>query len=377
MAWYDLEGNLLSKAYRFDGSALDGSADDGSDNDDVIATTDYERTILSVKNSMMEEYDEDNAIVPILISTDQHGYLNNAHKHTFDFISRAFNWDKVSAILDLGDTCSGSYRETELTAFRNCVSSLPLNKQISVTGNHDVWLSGSVEINGTTYNMSVIDNDTLEYQRNTYFNNSAYGSDYEYKGMQLETMVDADRHIRYVCACGWNFPDGIYYHYNMTTKMVGDLIDMLSHVDDNDIIFLSHIQPILESKTWHHPAVDGGEETETTKSYGNTGTMAYKLSLQKLFSDRKAKRSGSITDAQGVVHEYDFTGCTSDFLCSLHGHQHFDNYTHVDGLPIVLFDAYRYDNIPMFGVNIDRTKQRLNIWKFDEHSNIYNYQIPM
>jgi hypothetical protein len=97
-----------------------------------------------------------------------------------------------------------------------------------------------------------------------------------------------------------------------------------------------------------------------------------------MIADRKAKRAGTITDADGVTHSYDFAPCTTDLLCVLNGHEHLDSFAYSpDGtVPAVEFDAYRYDNRPLFFVNIDRTKQRLNIWKFDEANQIYNYQVP-
>ena len=379
MGYVNINGNPIGavnlnglpiNAVNLDGDVLTGT----SDYNDY--STEYERTILSVRDSMMAEASEDDCI-PLLISTDQHGYLNTAHKTTFDYLNLAIPWNEVSAIVNIGDTCSGSYRETELSAFKNCMSSIRLDKQINVMGNHDVWLAGKVTIDGAEYSAGCIDNQTLEYSRDTYFNNSHYGNQYEYAGLTIETMIDEPRRVRYITAGGWNFPDGIYYHYNLTTEAVSAIIDYLSRVDNYDVVFISHCQPIIESKTWVHPAVDDEAQSEISKTWGYTGSLGYNISLLNMLVDRKNKQAGTITDSQGVVHQYDFTACTSDILCTLHGHEHIDYYTVVDGMPIILFDAYRYDNAPMFMLNINRDREIVDIWKYDESCNVYNYQIPM
>ena len=84
-------------------------------------------------------------------------------------------------------------------------------------------------------------------------------------------------------------------------------------------------------------------------------------------------------DSYGNVHTFDFTSCTSDLICTLHGHWHEDLYTWFgtnNDIPTVLFDALHYDNHPFYFINIDRTKKRLNVWKVDDTPTFYNYQIP-
>ena len=163
----------------------------------------------------------------------------------------------------------------------------------------------------------------------------------------------------------------------MTSEAVEAMISMLSVVDDNDIVILSHIQPYALQDEWYIPAVDGEQagtssETRSHIAYSNTNA------IDNMIADRKAKRSGTITDSSGVSHSYNFSNCTSDLLCCLNGHSHEDiyGYSPDDNVPSITFDAYRYDNVPAYFVNIDRTRERVNVWKFDEATNVYNYQVP-
>ena len=107
------------------------------------------------------------------------------------------------------------------------------------------------------------------------------------------------------------------------------------------------------------------------------GDIAWEKIGQVLI-DRQNKISGTVRDSYGVSHSYDFTGCTSDILCSFAGHEHCDKYMwQNENIPVYLFDAYAYDNHPVYFVNVDRTNRRLNIWKIDDSPMVYNYQIPL
>ena len=101
------------------------------------------------------------------------------------------------------------------------------------------------------------------------------------------------------------------------------------------------------------------------------------ISISQMLIDRKNNASGTVKDSYGNSHAYNFAACTSDLLCCFAGHEHCDKYMWQNGnIPVYLFDAYAYDNHPFYFVNIDRTKERLNIWKVDDVPTVYNYQIP-
>ena len=375
-ALYDVRGTSLTQAYDVSGNELISGDYDRWD-------TEYQHTILQARDAWAAEYRADDTIIPVIIHTDQHRYLNAAHKPTFDYLARAVKWDEVSAIIGLGDVCGAVYNTTDLNNMLTCLSSLPRAKRIDVAGNHDAQLD---KAEGSSYAYAPMTNELFHTLQDTYFNNSQFGGNnsnvrYGYKGM--ETVIDPLHHIRFCIFAVWetgSAPDyygNPWYAYRLTPAAAEAMIAMLSAVDDLDIVVLSHIQPYHEEVIYHKPAVDGGEAYATTE-FSKPGHLGYSVSLDRLYADRKAKRAGVLVDVEGNEHPYDFSRCTSDLLCSLSGHSHTDYFLYSpDGtMPAVVFDAYRYDNRPLFFVNIDRTKQRLNVWKFDEANQIYNYQVP-
>ena len=153
------------------------------------------------------------------------------------------------------------------------------------------------------------------------------------------------------------------------------IIQMLSAADGYDIILLSHIQPFAKQvlSDWICPPVGEGEMTHGAEALVNKA----ETTLDQMLIDRKNKASGTVKDSYGNVHSYDFTGCNSDLLCCMSGHEHRDKYMwHNGNIPVYLFDAYAYQNHPFYFVNVDRTNQRMNIWKIDDTPTVYNYQIP-
>lgn len=383
MSVYSLDGISLQTAHALNGNSLNVVYDvdgvqifDGSDSDYDEWSTEYQYTILQARDAWKAEYRSDNRIIPVIIHTDQHMNLNT-HKSTFDYLSLAMKWQEISAIIGLGDVCGAVYNTNDLNNMVTCLSSLPVSKRIDIAGNHDCQLPKE---EGSSYAYAPLTDELYHTLQNTYFNNSAYGGNnsntrYGYKGM--EYVIDPLHNIKFCVFAVWVTRGDPWYHYYCDSDSIEAMIDMLSEVDNYDIIILSHIAPYARSTTWYHPAVDGDAASTETKAYG-INSLGYSVQLDQLYADRKAKRSGAIADCDGNVHTYDFTNCTSDLLCTLNGHHHADKYIYSpDGnVPAVLFDAYRYDNMPLHLVNIDRTRQRVNVWKFDEANNIYNYQVP-
>lgn len=369
---YSLTESLAS-AYNVNGVQVFG----GSEPDYDEWSTEYQHTILQARDAWKAEYRADNTIIPLIIHTDQHRYLNSANKPTFDYLALAVKWAEVSAIIGLGDVCGAVYNTTDLNNMVTCLSSLPVSKRIDIAGNHDCQLPKE---EGSSYSYAPLTDELYHTLQDTYFNNSAFGGNnsnvrYGYKGM--EYVIDPLHNIKFCVFAVWVTRGDPWYHYYCDSDCIEAMIAMLSSVDNYDIVILSHIEPYARQTTFYKPAVDGNQASSETVTRG-TNALGYSVQLDQLYADRKAKRAGSITDCDGVVHTYDFTNCTSDLLCSLCGHWHEDNYAYSpDGtVPMIEFDAYRYDNVPAFLVNIDRTKQRINVWKFDEANNIYNYQVP-
>lgn len=375
-AVYDKDGVSLQYAYDVYGVEIFSSQTPVTPDYDEWET-EYQHTILTARDAWKTEYRSDNTIIPLIIHTDQHRYLNSAHKPTFDYLARAIKWSEVTAIVGLGDVCGAVYNTGDLNNMNTCLSGLPRYKRIDIAGNHDVQLP---KTEGSSYAYTPMTDALFHVAQDAYFDNSGFGGNnsnvrYGYKGM--ESVVDPLHDIKICVFAVWVNRGDPWYHYYCDSDSIEAIISMLSAADGKDIIVLCHIQPYYEEHIEYRPAVDGNEASSATV-YSKTASLGYAVPLDQIFADRKAKRSGTIADCDGVSHSYDFSGCTSELLCVLSGHSHKDFYAYSpDGnVPSVVFDAYRYDNCPLHLVNIDRTRERINIWKFDEANNIYNWQVP-
>lgn len=352
---YDIGGNLLTGDYN-------------------IASTDYERSILSARDAWIAEARADATVVPVVVHTDQHGSLTTNHT-LFAYLTKAIPWEDSSACIGLGDAVS-SYSVSGFQNMASCLSGIPKNRQINIWGNHDTWYG--------TVNDNILTEEHLT-TLNTYFDNSAYNGNQKFNDYGIECMVDEARKIKYVVIGGWEYDHtlGGYSHYNIGQAGMNGIIQMLSAQDGYDIVILSHIQPFAghTASDWIHPPVEDGD------SQGGGGGMSVgvgtvvnvaETSLNQMLIDRKNKANGTVKDSFGNVHSYDFTNCNSDLICCFAGHEHCDKYMWQNGnIPIYIFDAYYYDNMPLYLVNINRTGGYLNVWKIDNVPTVYNYQIPL
>lgn len=351
---YDIYGNLLTGDYN-------------------IASSDYERSILSARDAWMAEARADTSIVPLVVHTDQHNKLT-ADNALLPYLAKAVPLAEASACIGLGDTVN-YYNVDQFAAMSDCLSVIPADKQINIWGNHDTWYGSSTD--------NILGVEQLN-ALNTYFDNSAYPGNHRYNDYGIEYMVDESRKVKYAVIGGWEYDHdlGAWNHYVIGPDSMEAIIEMLSQADGYDIVLLSHIQPFSGQTTsdWIHPPVEDGE------NQGGLGGMSVSVgvvvspretALDQMLIDRKNKASGTANDSYGNSHAYDFTGCNSDLICCFAGHEHCDKYMwQNDNIPVYLFDAYAYDNHPVYFVNVDRTNRRMNIWKIDDSPMVYNYQIP-
>lgn len=372
MGAYDVYGNIITphdingvycQAYDINGNLLTG--------DYNIASSDYERRLLSARDSWIAEARADISIVPVVVHADQHGRLT-ANNSLFAYLSKAVPWADTSACIGLGDTCDYS-----VTAFQNmekCLSNVPKEKQINIWGNHDTWTRN-------WYNNVEVPTAEERAVLNQYFDNSNFNSNHKYNEYGIEYMIDEERKIKYVVLGGWEYDLtlGGHSHYVISSDGMEAIIHMLSAQDEYDIVLLSHIQPFAAQtvSSWLHPPVEDGD------MQGGGGGMSVMVgsvadvNITRMLIDRQKKASGTVKDSYGNVHSYDFTECTSDIVCSFAGHEHCDKYMwQNNNILVYLFDAYAYDNHPIYFVNINRTSGYMNIWKIDDVPTVYNYQIP-
>ena len=314
---------------------------------DVYAgvSDEFAAVINTAKKEWMTEYGGDFRKIPLIVSTDHHGRLTSG---VFNLLSRILNMHDVSKICDLGDTVTETWIDadtenpllscTELEQWQKCIEKIPYSKRLSVFGNHDAGTA-----NGIPDNNAHLD----QYFRNIYArrtNNNGWFA------------VKDDRwNVKYVVVTGLENING--NHGNITTAQMKWIISELSADDGYDIIIVSHI-PLK----W---------ETET----GGISRVS-DLDTDALFAARKTKGSGTITDSEGVSHTYDFSGCTTELLCSIHGHTHANQYLYLgDSLLVNAFEWFPGERF--FMVLIDRVDRQLNIWEIDNTPTFVNYQIPL
>ena len=387
---FEINGNSLDSIYSYDAVSIETAYDvsgeivfddDGGSSDYDKYSNEYQHSILLARNEWLAEYRADPTVVPIVLHTDQHGTLAKTFgQNLFKYLALAINWNECSACINLGDVCN--FSESGFNVMRNTLKPIPVQKQINLIGNHDTW---GEWVHDTTANPPDEDWDII-YE---YFDNSNYNGFIKYGTHQTaESMIDTVHGIKYVIIGSWDYDRSLggYSHYVISSANMDAIINALSVVDNYDIVILSHIQPYHDQlqndgvTTWHVPVVDG--KIEPLSVTGSLGSMSgwSPCYLKPLIDGRKNKTSGTVYDSYGNAHSFDFSNCTSDLLCTLHGHTHADRYNYQGGvnrsLPVVVLDALHYDYEPFYLINIDRTRERLNLWKIDNTATIYNFQIP-
>ena len=320
--------------------------------------------IISARNEWMREYNGDIRKIPVILHTDQHGRLNTGLP-LFDFLSDNINWYEISKIINLGDVVADHWSDAdtehpltecaELDNYLSCYKRIPHSKRLDIFGNHDTWYHDE---NGA--DTVVPDQARLSrYFKNIYArrdNNSGYF-----------VVKDNYFNVKYVVLSCFEYTTSRSVFRISTAQMLW-LIDELSKNDGYDVIIVSHVPLLSDPEKWIYPT---GQTSNSFHRVSNVDTDAF-------FAARKTKGAGTITDSDGVVHDYDFSGCTTDLLCSLHGHTHHDGYLYLNGVLLVnVFDWFA--DTTFFFILVDRKDNQLNVWKVSNPSSgpqVQNYQIP-
>lgn len=337
--------------------------------DDVESEpTTYTGTMKKAISEWMIAYKGDTRKIPVIIHTDQHGRLSSASKPIFTALGNLVPWYDVSKIINLGDCVGDHWEDADienpflscgaLETMMECLADIPISKRLDVFGNHDTWYH---DANGN--DVVVPDQARLsQYFRNIFARNP--------NSNQHGYFVDYDNkyNVKYVVISGFEYTTS-RSTYRISTAQMEWVIEELGKDDGYDIVVVSHV-PL-------HYATEG---MTFPTGYEATGTENYRVSnvdTDALFAARKNKVSGTVTDSDGVEHHYDFSGCTTEVLCALHGHTHHDayNYVSTDGLLSVSFDWFA-DNTMHF-VLVDRVNRQLNVWKVDSTNTVQNYQVPL
>ena len=360
MAIYDINGNEISAGGELTtadvkkgviAAIASGDVNMGSAVGATLSYTSpgtaWETNAVTAYNNLLNAYREiPNIGVPFMIYTDQHNsgvepmrWLNN---HDADINGMGV------MNLNLGDTCDADFNETVLSKLYD--RTWQIKNYIGVLGNHDA-------INGNYYDL----NRWFISTRGRKFYNGA---------MPCFTVEDNAHTVKYIAVGNYILGTDSNYSKGLTTDAAKWLIDELSANDGYDIVYLQH-WGMYKSRRARN------EETETTvdtaRENANTSSNNYKM--WQLLLARKNKESGTFEDADGVVHNFDFTDCEHELLITLHGHDHAELFSTVDGLTAYAADRC-VNSRCTFGL-IDRQNSKVTFWVFDKNGCLDPLELPI
>lgn len=260
--------------------------------------TDWMAGVQTAYESMIADYKSDAVDgIPLFLATDLHG-------GAFDVFRIAHNTDKRVMALGLGDFIKNYFNTSELASIKTATN--PVDKIICVPGNHDVCTDASASDARASYYAI---RDAFHVTDPLYPDNRLYFS-----------RIDATHNVKYLALSNYNLnAEGYGMHTSYTdaihTGQMAWLIRELEKDDGFDIIILSH-EPMTNTLMLRDGTT---EEWQTSANYF--------AEVMKVLTARKNKTSGTAMDSDGVEHSFDFSECTSDVLCSFHGHLHTERYS--------------------------------------------------
>lgn len=288
-----------------------------------------------------------NNSIPFFISTDQHGaglewnrWANNMDVDGMEY-----------ANINLGDTINW-------TVFSQLDALIPRVKQvknyISTPGNHDYQ-------SNATY---------TDYDMTPYEATKAFLSTRERRMLDPNSdtyvVVDGLHNAKFLVADNyWLNGNGQQQNDEITGSFCNALIGELSK-DDFDVVYLQHWYPFAVASELLKR--DGTPST----GYNPGGSHA----VRTILAARKAKAQGTVTDADGVSHAYDFRNMEHDLLCCLSGHMHLEMYGYLDGVLCYIADVIVHNTASCFGI-VDRQNGLLRIWAWNDNEALAEFDIPL
>ena len=357
MSLYDVNGNVVSSGGEVTTATVksalmqaiaEGSVSVSTNVGDTLPyTTTYFTSAIEEKAQnayaqMLAKYQTmNNSCVPFFLSTDQHSKGLEQHRwaNNVDIDGMEF------ASINLGDTSNNVYEKSTLDGY--LARTKHVKNYIGVVGNHDKRLE----------NEEPLDSEICKVFNTTNLKRTMILSDTR----DCYTVVDSLRNVKWVVVDPFGDIDKSASHgeghpvYTISTNVTEWLIDELSKNDGNDIVVLCHLPFCSTTKT-------RTEETETAIDSDIILNVAWELCLA-----RKNKTSGTVTDDDGVTHNYDFLECETDMLCCLHGHLHEEVYSTANGLTCYIANSWSASYSCVFGL-IDRLNRKLFIYQFDTNN---------
>lgn len=346
MAYYNIHGDPLSVVYDIRGNVLSQKpASEKTSLGHKIPNGQFlTYAAQQAERLRAKYYATDDKAVPFFLCTDSHGTAGlEFHRWASD------NNDICAICLQLGDVCVDYYDETQLDNMRTRMA--PVTNYIGIPGNHDVKTVSAVP---------------TQEKIKSYF---AWNNRYRFRaidGDNASYVVYDDVHgIKFIC-CDWytrigGNTNGTMPYPHTSSEVTDWFLEELSTNEGYDVIVLQHA---LFTDTYLH--------TDGTKQ-GWADAPASMERLWPVMKDRKNRRAGTYLDDDGVTHSYDFTGCTDDLLCALHGHSHELLYLREEGLTSIAFGAWWTVNYLL----LDRTNGTLHLWtnRYDSASEEIVFEI--
>lgn len=310
--------------------------------------TAWETNAETAYQNLLNAYKEiPNSGIPFFICTDQHGAGVEAHRWLNNRDAAVNGMDVMN--LNMGDTVSDIFNESELSGIYS--RSWQVKNHIMVFGNHEI------KVGSETPNL---------YDLNRWFV-STRGRKFYVGPMACFTVYDDAHSVKYVCVANY---------YQTETGIVRGLdadsaewlVNELAKNDGYDVIYLQH-WPVFT--TWR----TRDEDAEHADVENHDRSYNYKI--WRMLVARKNKQSGTFADSFGDEHAYDFTGCENDLLITLHGHNHGENISTVDGLTAYAARAYCYGSYGCtFGL-IDRLNGKVTVWTFTKDGSSEPLELPI
>lgn len=339
---YDVLGTTLQYAYDVDGNEV-LSGDPPEEpwvktllryDTNYIITEAWLANATTQRNAVMAAYSANN--IPFFIQTDGHGKKNEGNKGCHNLAEETMRY---IANMQLGDWAS--YYSDGANATEHISTSRGITNYLTVMGNHEFMKAAQSD---PTADLTQLVASFVPLDAG--YINPTYG---------YWKKLDNKKHVKYL-GTQPHIPDNSNssgYIGKFTSDQWEWVIDELEANDGYDIVILQH-EPF------------GGTYTRLDNSETETWTGG-NYNLSPVFAARKAKTSGSVTDADGMTHTYDFSGCTSDFLCVFHGHTHYVMYMDKTqfGYPVYVADDFDNDKTSCYGL-IDRDNGKLKIWRFGQ-----------
>ena len=309
-------------------------------------TDEWKDMVKENYDEFISEVDGNEKRIPIIVHTDQHGAIK-ANSDLYKCIDEIVDWDKISRIINLGDTVTLISNTFELVNYKAATQCLPDEKRIECIGNHDRF-----------FHMTKVG----LFLSNEWFNTPVCEKSPDGRA---NTSTDEKFGVRYLSVDTNNFP-WLYDYGTVPTSLADYIIAELSKTDDTDIVLLSH--SYLFNDDMIRRTGDHFTGSENFIGNGEKGRDV-KQSFVEMLSARRNKTAGVFTDSEGVKHPYDFSACKGDFLMSLHGHHHTEGYETKDGITEFLFQSMTKDNAENTEPNcfyfayIDTDTQTFKCWK--------------